>query len=275
MHQIFIFTGIINLCVHAKSLQTIAHQPPSLGFSPKTEILAKNTGLDCHFQLQGIFPVQGSNLHLLCLLLWQAGSLPLGAFLLTLCRLYTSYYRHFVFAVSVQFSRSVMSDSLWPRELQHARPRTAGHQAPLPMGFSQARILEKVTISFSRGSSWPREWMRICCNSRWILSHWTISETHRHFAFFPNSSLHVLFFLIFLCLHFCPSSHPSTKLKCLFFCRKSPLSFFIFESHLLRATLYWYLAPIFHTWSHLLFKTTQGGRSCYYSHITEKDREDK
>ena len=94
--------------------------------------------------------------------------------------------------------------------------------------ISQARILERVIISFFRGSSWPREPTRISCNSRWILSHWTTSETHRHFGFFPNNSLHVLFFLIFLCLHFCPSSHPSTKLKCLFFCRKSPLFFLYF-----------------------------------------------
>ena len=37
----------------------------------------KNTGLGCHFLLQGIFPSQGLNLHLLCLLHWQADSLPL------------------------------------------------------------------------------------------------------------------------------------------------------------------------------------------------------
>ena len=33
--------------------------------------------MDCHFLLQGIFLTQGSNLHLLYLLHWQAGSLPL------------------------------------------------------------------------------------------------------------------------------------------------------------------------------------------------------
>ena len=37
----------------------------------------KNTGVDCHALLQGIFPIQGLNLCLLCLLHWQAGSLPL------------------------------------------------------------------------------------------------------------------------------------------------------------------------------------------------------
>ena len=37
----------------------------------------KNTGVDYHFLLKRIFPTQGSNPHLLCLLRWQAGSLPL------------------------------------------------------------------------------------------------------------------------------------------------------------------------------------------------------
>jgi len=38
--------------------------------------LGKNTGVGCHFLLQGIFPTQGSNPHLPCLLHWQADSLP-------------------------------------------------------------------------------------------------------------------------------------------------------------------------------------------------------
>ena len=36
----------------------------------------KNTGVGCHFLLQGIFLTQWLNQHLLCLLHWQAGSLP-------------------------------------------------------------------------------------------------------------------------------------------------------------------------------------------------------
>ena len=41
-----------------------------------------NTGVGCHFLLQGIFPTQGLNLHLLHLLYWQAESLPLLYFYL-------------------------------------------------------------------------------------------------------------------------------------------------------------------------------------------------
>ena len=38
----------------------------------------KNTGVGCHALLQGIFLTQGLNPHVLCLLHWQAGSLPLA-----------------------------------------------------------------------------------------------------------------------------------------------------------------------------------------------------
>ena len=38
-------------------------------------------------------------------------------------------------------------------------------------GISQARKLEWVAISSSRGSSWPRDWTCISCIGRWILYH--------------------------------------------------------------------------------------------------------
>ena len=40
------------------------------------EFSNKNTGVGCHFLLQGTFLTQGFNLYLLCLLHWQAHSLP-------------------------------------------------------------------------------------------------------------------------------------------------------------------------------------------------------
>jgi len=51
---------------------TVAHQAPLSMDSP-----GKDTGVGCHFLLEGIFLTQGSNLHLFCLLHWEAGSLPL------------------------------------------------------------------------------------------------------------------------------------------------------------------------------------------------------
>ena len=82
------------------------HSPLSIRFP------SKNTGVDCHFLLQGTFPTQGCKLHLLHLLHWQADSLPL-------IHLEASSYTTFS---SVQFSRSVVSDSLQPDEPQHTRP---------------------------------------------------------------------------------------------------------------------------------------------------------
>ena len=53
-------------------LWTVACQAPlSMGFS------GQEYQNGCHFLLQEIFPIQGSNLHLFCLLHWQVGSLPL------------------------------------------------------------------------------------------------------------------------------------------------------------------------------------------------------
>ena len=43
-------------------------------------------------------------------------------------------------------------------------------------GVSQARILEWVAIPFSRGSSWPRDWIHVSCTWRWILHYWATGE---------------------------------------------------------------------------------------------------
>ena len=54
----------------------------------------KNTGVGCHFLLQGIFPTQGLNPQLLHLLHWQMDSLllrPSGKPLCTCKRLYMNY----------------------------------------------------------------------------------------------------------------------------------------------------------------------------------------
>ena len=57
-------------------LWTVVHQAPlSMGFP------GKNTGMGCHFLLQGIFLSQGLNLHLSSLLNWQADSLLLAPIL--------------------------------------------------------------------------------------------------------------------------------------------------------------------------------------------------
>ena len=68
----------------------------------------KNTGMSCHFLLQGVLPTWGSNLSLLhcrqiLYCLSQQGSPQIAS-------------------VQFRFSRSVVSDPLRPHESQHARP---------------------------------------------------------------------------------------------------------------------------------------------------------
>ena len=62
--------------------------------------------------------------------------------------------------------------------LDSVTPWTASRQAPLSMGILQARVLEWVAISFSRGSSWPRDRTHIFYIGRCILYRWAIWESH-------------------------------------------------------------------------------------------------
>ena len=66
----------VRLCV---TLWTVAHQAPLSRNSP-----GKNTGVGCHFLLQGTFQTQGSNPGLLCLLHWQMSYCHLGSPLMPL-----------------------------------------------------------------------------------------------------------------------------------------------------------------------------------------------
>ena len=71
------YACMLSLFSHVRlfvTLWTVAHQAPlSMGFTRQEYW----SGLPCPFQ--GIFPTHKSNLHLLSLLHWQAGFLPLGS----------------------------------------------------------------------------------------------------------------------------------------------------------------------------------------------------
>ena len=58
---------------------------------------------------------------------------------------------------------------LWD-PMDHSLPGSSVH------GVFQTRILERVAIFFSRGSSWPRGWTCISCIGRWFLYHWATWE---------------------------------------------------------------------------------------------------
>ena len=71
-----------------------------------------------------------------------------------------------------------------------------------PPGFSvadisQARIVEWVVISFSRGSSQPRDWNCVSCNSKWIFFffffyHWATCEATINIIFQKQNFLVLL-----------------------------------------------------------------------------------
>ena len=50
-------------------------------------------------------------------------------------------------------------------------PQTIAHQTPLSPQISQTRIPDWFAISFSRGSSQPRDRTHISCIGRWVLYH--------------------------------------------------------------------------------------------------------
>ena len=93
---------------------------------------------------RGIFLTQGSNLHLLCVLFRQEDSLPLVLSGKPIKDAYICIYSisHetmwlvclYIFS-SVQFSRSVVSHSLRPHGLQHARPPCP---SPTPRVYSNS-----------------------------------------------------------------------------------------------------------------------------------------
>ena len=90
------------------------------------------------------------------------------------------------------FSCSVLSDSF-------STSWTVALQAPLSMGILQARILEWVAISFSRGSSQPRDRTSISCISRWVLSHWATREAHNTVLWTPITTLDLQNLLLDVC----------------------------------------------------------------------------
>ena len=81
-------------------------------------------------------------------------------------------------------------------------PWTVAHQAPLYMKILQARILESVAMSSSRGFSQPRDWTHISCISciaGRFFYHWPTKEAHADYIYIYNFPLPVLFPVHFYC----------------------------------------------------------------------------
>ena len=75
---------------------------------------------------------------------------------------------HYLYSVYV--SHSIMSDSLWP-PMDYSPPGSSVH------GILQARILEWLAISFSRGSSWPKDQTWVSCIAGRFFTIWAIGKS--------------------------------------------------------------------------------------------------
>ena len=75
-----------------------------------------------------------------------------------------------------------MSDSLWPHGLYSTR-------LLCPWDF-QARVLEWVTISFSRGSSWPRDQTQVSCIAGRRFTLWATREASVFSEYTEKNKLH-------------------------------------------------------------------------------------
>ena len=104
--------------------------PP--GSSVHGDSPGKNTGVGCHTLLQGIFPIQGSNLGLL-------------------------HYKQILYHLSHGRKVKMLVTQLC---LTLCDPTDCGPPGSSVHGILQARILEWVAVLISRGSSWPRDCTR-------------------------------------------------------------------------------------------------------------------
>ena len=83
------------------------------------------------------------------------------------CDLCNAYCGH----IASRCHHCCLVDQLYPTR----DPMKCGPPGSSVHGILQARILEWAAISFSRGSSWPRDWTYVSCIScigRRILCHW-------------------------------------------------------------------------------------------------------
>ena len=80
--------------------------------------------------------------------------------------------------------------------LTHCDPMDCSPLGSSVHGISQARILEWVAISFSRGSFWPRDWTWVSCIGRQILYHWATRKAHYSIYYLLTCYFDFNFFLL-------------------------------------------------------------------------------
>ena len=127
----------------------------------------KNTGAGCHVLLQGIFPSQGCNPHLLYLLRGQAGPLPLVPpgkhvlleFFIILIQ-GTVPFNRWTVPITGFLPFSSIPVNQWSCSVcvrLFATPWAVAYQAPASMEFSRQEDRRGLLFPFSRGSSRPKD----------------------------------------------------------------------------------------------------------------------
>ena len=132
----------------------------------------KNTGVGCHSFLQGIFPTQGSNASLPHSK-WTLSEPPRKPHFL-LC--YLNYDpclpdKSPACRILLPACSSLQPCPTLCDPMNCSLPGSSVH------GILQARILEWVAMSFSRWSSWPRDWPSVFCLLHWQVGSLTTSAT--------------------------------------------------------------------------------------------------
>ena len=93
-----------------------------------------------------------------------------------------SYWEQIILS-SLSYMRARMCECVYTKSLP-SHPTLFDHMDCSPPGSSvhgilQTWTLEWVAMSFSRESSWPRDWACVssgCCIGRWVLFHWTAGD---------------------------------------------------------------------------------------------------
>ena len=90
----------------------------------------------------------------------------------------------FTWTIAKKKSEVVLCGSVW----LFVTPWTVACQAPLSVGILQARILECVAMSSSRGSSQFRDWTWVSCTAGRFFTVWAIRETLKGTCWFDALS---------------------------------------------------------------------------------------
>ena len=120
-------------------------------------------------------------------------------------RKYLAHCQHKCYIHTYMHAKSLQSCPTLCGPMDCSLPESCVH------GILQERILDWVTISFSRGSSWPRDWTRVSCTfcigrqSLYQLSHWGS----------PNATSLLLFSCSVMSDSFWPHGLQHARLPCL------------------------------------------------------------